>query len=45
MSHDKYGLGTVTEVFDKGANSILVVDFKSEGVKRLLLRMAPVEKL
>lgn len=45
VSHDKYGLGTVTEVFDKGANSILVVDFKSEGVKRLLLRMAPVEKL
>lgn len=45
IAHDKYGLGTVTELHDKGPNSIITVDFGSDGVKRLLLRMAPIEKL
>lgn len=45
IAHDKYGLGTVTEIHDKGPKSIITVDFGSDGVKRLLLRMAPIEKL
>ena len=43
--HDQHGLGTVIELQDKGTNSIATVDFGSKGVKRLLLRLAPLEKL
>lgn len=43
--HDQHGLGTVVAVQDKGSNSIATVDFGSAGVKRLLLRLAPIEKL
>ncbi|OZG49980.1 UvrD-helicase domain-containing protein [Bombiscardovia coagulans] len=45
VAHDKYGLGTVVDIQDKGNNSVLTVDFGSDGVKRLLLRLAPIEKL
>lgn len=45
VAHDKYGLGTVVDIQDKGHNSVLTVDFGSDGVKRLLLRLAPIEKL
>lgn len=45
VAHDKYGLGTVVDLQDKGNNSVLTVDFGSDGVKRLLLRLAPIEKL
>lgn len=43
--HDQHGMGTVTELQDKGNNSVATVDFGSNGVKRLLLRLAPLEKL
>ena len=33
------------ETQDKGANSVITVDFGTDGVKRLLLRVAPIEKL
>lgn len=45
VSHDKYGLGKVVSTEDKGDNSVVVADFGSYGVKRLMLRMAPLEKL
>ena len=45
ITHDKYGLGTVLETQDKGRNSVITVDFGSDGVKRLMLRAAPIEKL
>lgn len=45
ISHDTYGLGTVLKTQDKGRNSIITVDFGSDGVKRLMLRAAPIEKL
>lgn len=45
VSHDKFGLGTVLDVEDKGRNSVITVDFGSSGVKRLMLRLAPIEKL
>ena len=45
VAHDQYGLGKVVDVQDKGHNSVLTVDFGSEGTKRLMLRLAPIEKL
>ncbi|MGH1563518.1 DNA helicase PcrA [Mumia sp. DW29H23] len=45
VSHDTFGLGTVVAVEGAGDRAVASVDFGSEGVKRLLLRYAPVEKL
>ncbi len=45
VTHDQYGLGKVIEVQDKGRNSVITVDFGADGVKRLMLRVAPIEKL
>jgi DNA helicase-2/ATP-dependent DNA helicase PcrA len=45
VTHDTFGLGTVVAVEGAGDNAVASVDFGSEGVKRLLLRYAPVEKL
>lgn len=45
VSHDSFGLGTVIEVKGSGDKTVAVVDFKSLGTKRLLMRYAPVEKL
>jgi DNA helicase-2/ATP-dependent DNA helicase PcrA len=43
--HEKFGLGTVVSVSGAGDRAQAAIDFGSEGVKRLLLRYAPVEKL
>ena len=43
--HDSFGMGTVVTVEGEGEKSVASVDFGSGGVKRLLLRYAPVEKL
>ena len=43
--HDSFGMGTVVAVDGEGEKSVASVDFGSGGVKRLLLRYAPVEKL
>ena len=45
LTHDHFGMGTVVETQDKGANSVITVDFGNGEVKRLLLRMAPIEML
>ena len=45
VSHEAFGLGTVTEVNGVGDKTVAVVDFGSLGTKRLLLRYAPIEKL
>ena len=46
VQHDSFGLGTVVAVEGPGTdNAVASIDFGSEGVKRLLLRYAPVEKL
>ena len=45
VTHDKFGLGTVVDLEDKGAKSVITVDFGSSGTKRLMLRVAPLEKL
>jgi DNA helicase-2/ATP-dependent DNA helicase PcrA len=43
--HERFGLGTVTETGGSGDSAEATIDFGSHGVKRLLLRYAPVEKL
>ena len=46
VTHDTFGLGTVTAVTGEGDRAQAEVDFGPEtGVKRLLLRFAPLEKL
>ena len=45
VSHDSFGLGTVVAVEGQAEKSVASVDFGSQGVKRLLLRYAPVEKI
>ena len=46
VSHDSFGLGTVLRLEGEGERTLAHVDFgASVGVKRLLLRYAPVEKL
>ena len=43
--HPAFGLGTVVSTVGAGERAEASVDFGTEGVKRLLLRYAPVEKL
>jgi DNA helicase-2/ATP-dependent DNA helicase PcrA len=45
VAHDSFGLGSVVALEGMGENAVASIDFGSEGVKRLLLRYAPVEKL
>jgi len=45
VTHDTFGLGTVVSVEGVGERAIASIDFRDGGVKRLLLRYAPVEKL
>jgi DNA helicase-2/ATP-dependent DNA helicase PcrA len=45
VTHDAFGMGTVVAVEGVGERAVASIDFRSEGVKRLLLRYAPVEKL
>jgi len=45
VTHDSFGLGTVVSVEGHAEKSVASIDFGSDGVKRLLLRYAPVEKL
>ncbi|MEU6377666.1 DNA helicase PcrA [Streptomyces sp. NPDC046909] len=45
VTHDQFGLGTVTSVKGTGANAEATIDFGDSKPKRLLLRYAPVDKL
>jgi DNA helicase II / ATP-dependent DNA helicase PcrA len=45
VQHDTFGLGTVVAVEGVAEKAVASIDFGSDGVKRLLLRYAPVEKL
>ena len=45
VTHSKFGLGTVVSTAGIGEKADATIDFGSSGVKRLLLRYAPVEKL
>ncbi len=43
--HDSFGMGSVVSLEGAGESAVASIDFGSGGVKRLLLRYAPVEKL
>ncbi|NQU37242.1 MAG: ATP-binding domain-containing protein, partial [Actinobacteria bacterium] len=43
--HPRFGMGTVVTVTGSGESAEVSIDFGGEGVKRLLLRYAPVERL
>ena len=43
--HDTFGMGTVVTVEGVADKAVASIDFGSIGVKRLLLRYSPVEKL
>ena len=43
--HDSFGMGTVVTVEGVADKAVASIDFGSTGVKRLLLRYSPVEKL
>ncbi len=45
VTHTKFGLGTVVSTSGQGEKADATIDFGTSGVKRLLLRYAPVEKL
>ncbi|KYH45280.1 DNA helicase PcrA [Branchiibius sp. NY16-3462-2] len=46
VTHDSFGVGTVIRVEGQGERAMAHIDFGGDtGVKRLLLRYAPVEKL
>ncbi|MFN8077813.1 MAG: DNA helicase PcrA [Kineosporiaceae bacterium] len=45
VTHDAFGLGTVVTVDGSGERAVAHIDFRDQGVKRLLLRYAPVTKL
>ena len=46
VNHDKFGLGTVMQVEGAGDRAEAKIDFGGEyGVKHLVLRYAPLEKL
>jgi DNA helicase-2/ATP-dependent DNA helicase PcrA len=45
VTHEKFGMGTVVETGGSGDRADATIDFGASGVKRLLLRYAPVEKL
>jgi DNA helicase-2/ATP-dependent DNA helicase PcrA len=45
VTHDTFGMGTVVAVEGAGERAVASIDFRDGGVKRLLLRYAPVEKL
>ncbi|HET6652508.1 MAG TPA: DNA helicase PcrA [Nocardioides sp.] len=43
--HDSFGMGSVVTLEGVGDKAVASIDFGSQGVKRLLMRYAPVEKL
>jgi DNA helicase-2/ATP-dependent DNA helicase PcrA len=45
VTHDTFGLGTVVNVEGHADKAVANIDFGSTGVKRLLLRYSPVQKL
>ncbi|MDR1294799.1 MAG: DNA helicase PcrA [Bifidobacteriaceae bacterium] len=45
VTHDVYGLGTVVALEGTGPKTVARIEFPSEGVKRLAVRLAPITKL
>jgi DNA helicase-2/ATP-dependent DNA helicase PcrA len=45
VTHDSYGLGQVLTIEGDPPNQVARIEFRAEGVKRILLRFAPVTRL
>lgn len=45
VQHKKWGVGTVVQVAEQENDKELVIVFDKEGLKRLLLSLAPIEFL
>ncbi|WP_347293571.1 hypothetical protein, partial [Aurantimicrobium sp.] len=45
ISHADFGEGTVNQVTGEGAKRVAHVKFDSAGAKKLLIKIAPIEKL
>jgi len=45
VMHDSFGMGNVVSIQGQADQAVASIDFGSSGVKRLLLRYSPVEKL
>ncbi len=43
IKHKKWGIGTVVQIKDSGGDKEVTVVFEEEGIKKLLLSMAPIE--
>ena len=43
VRHKKFGIGTVVQIKDRDNDKELVISFDGEGLKRLLLSIAPIE--
>lgn len=43
VRHKKFGLGTVVQIKDRDNDKEIVISFEGEGLKRLLLSIAPIE--
>ena len=45
VKHDVFGLGTVVETTGEGARQTAEIRFEKVGTKRLMVRVAPIERL
>jgi len=45
VRHEAFGLGAVVATKDRGGDSEVTVDFEDAGIKKLLLSLAPLEKV
>ena len=45
VRHEAFGMGTVVANKQRGADSEVTVDFEDAGIKKLLLSLAPLEKV
>ncbi|MFM8927455.1 MAG: ATP-dependent helicase [Rhodoluna sp.] len=45
ISHDDFGVGTVVAVSGEGARQTAEIRFESAGTKRLMVRVAPIQRL
>lgn len=45
VKHKKFGIGTIVQIKDRDNDKELVISFDGEGLKRLLLSIAPIEIL
>jgi DNA helicase-2/ATP-dependent DNA helicase PcrA len=45
VTHDSYGLGTVVALEGTGPKTVARIEFPSEGIKRLAVKVAPITKL